>query len=70
MLGGSVELFRHTGEAGRMETWLPSLPMEPQEEGRTGRGNGGKERMLPYSPWEITFKGAAGAGREGTQAAT
>ena len=53
-----------------METWLPSLPMEPQEEGRTGRGNGGKERMLPYSPWEITFKGAAGAGREGTQAAT
>ena len=28
--GGWGELFRHVGEAGRMKSWLPSLPMKPQ----------------------------------------
>lgn len=66
--GGLRELFRHVGEAGRMKTWLPSLPMKPQ--GERCREVMGDRKGCSHVPQELTFKGATGEGGEGVQAAT
>lgn len=41
-------LSRHAGKAGRMETWLPSLPVEPQGKGWGDSGGTGED--APHIP--------------------